>query len=97
MPSYANQLQEYQNKLQNQILSGETSTTELATQTNNSLQLAEEFQSTLSAFNTALADFELSLSNYINLFEGGYLDENVDAEVLKSRMKDKIEKGYRSL
>lgn len=97
MPSYANQLQEYQNKLQAQLTSGEVSISELATQSNNSLRLAEEFQTTLSTFNTALADFELSLSNYINLFEGDYLDENVDAEVLKTRMKDKIEKGYRSL
>lgn len=97
MPSYANQLQEYQNKLQAQLTSGEVSISELATQSNNSLRLAEEFQTTLSTFNTTLADFELSLSNYINLFEGDYLDENVDAEVLKTRMKDKIEKGYRSL
>lgn len=97
MPNYANQLQEYQNKLQAQLTSGEVSISELATQSNNSLRLAEEFQTTLSTFNTALADFELSLSNYINLFEGDYLDENVDSEVLKTRMKDKIEKGYRSL
>lgn len=95
--SGTNALLQYQSQLESQLTSGEVDISDYATQTSTPVYLTDNFDTDYSAFETALASLEVALSDYITMFENDYLDENYDSETLKTRMKDKIEKGYRNL